>query len=204
MTARTKYNLIVLLLFHTIGLVLFMTYPNASILSYITLLISGLVLLIDEQLSSYKWKVILSIFIIGYLIELIGTKTGILFGNYHYGSSLGYKILGVPLIIALNWVITISASSSISKRLIKSSLILQALISAVLCTVLDVIIEPVAEKYNFWIWENGAIPLFNYICWFGFSFIFSLLYLYRNPSINKTASNIYVIWLVFFLILNLL
>ena len=203
MTARTTYNLIILLLFHIIGLVLFMTVPNASNLSYVTLLISGIVLIIDEELSARKWAVVTGIVISGYLIELMGTQTGLLFGDYSYGSSLGTKFLGVPLIIGLNWLIIVIASSSISKNMVKSSVLLQAFIAALLCTFLDVIIEPIAIKYDFWDWENGTIPMFNYFCWFGFSFVFSWLYLHKNVTSNHTASIIYIIWLVFFVILNL-
>ena len=180
-----------------------MTVPNASNLSYVTLLISGIVLIIDEELSARKWAVVTGIVISGYLIELMGTQTGLLFGDYSYGSSLGTKFLGVPLIIGLNWLIIVIASSSISKNMVKSSVLLQAFIAALLCTFLDVIIEPIAIKYDFWDWENGTIPMFNYFCWFGFSFVFSWLYLHKNVTSNHTASIIYIIWLVFFVILNL-
>lgn len=182
MTTRSKYNLLVLILFHLIGLILFIVDPNASKLSYLTLLISGIALIIDEQMTLTKWLKLVGIFIAGYLIELVGTKTGLLFGNYQYGSALGYTFLGVPLIIGLNWVITVAASSSIAKSFSLSSLMLQALISALLCTVLDFVMEPVTIKYGFWNWEDDTVPIYNYICWFGFSYLFSLIYLYKKSN----------------------
>lgn len=204
MKTRTKINLIVLILFHLIGLILFATDPNASRLSYITLLISGVALIIDEELNIRKAAILASIFIFGYSVELIGIKTGLLFGEYSYDTALGFKLLDVPLIIGLNWVIIVAASSSIVKYFIKRPLILQAVFAAVLCTLLDFIIEPVAINYNFWTWTEGSIPFYNYLCWFGFSFLFSAMYLYRNKGINKTGIAIYVIWAIFFIILNLL
>ncbi len=204
MKSRTKYNLIVLIIFHVVGLILFATDPNASRLSYVTLLISGAALIIDEGINLRKTAVLASIFILGYSAELIGIKTGLLFGEYSYDTALGFKLLDVPLIIGLNWVIIVAASSSIVKYFIKKPLILQALLAAALCTLLDFIIEPVAISYNFWTWTDGTIPFYNYLCWFGFSFLFSAMYLYRNKGINKTGIIIYIIWTIFFIILNLL
>ena len=204
MKPRTKYNLIVLIIFHVVGLILFATDPNASRLSYITLLISGAALMIDEGIKLRKAAILSSIFVLGYSIELIGIKTGFFFGEYSYDTALGSKFLGVPLIIGLNWVIIVAASSSIIKYFIKKPLILQALLAAALCTLLDFIIEPIAISYNFWTWTDGTIPFYNYLCWFGFSFLFSTIYLYRNKEINKTGIIIYIIWTNFFIILNLL
>ncbi|MEJ6800207.1 MAG: carotenoid biosynthesis protein [Crocinitomicaceae bacterium] len=204
MKPRTKYNLIVLIIFHVVGLILFATDPNASRLSYVTLLISGAALIIDEGINLRKAAVLFSIFVLGYSVELIGIKTGFFFGEYSYDTALGSKFLGVPLIIGLNWVIIVAASSSIIKYFIKKPLILQALLAAALCTLLDFIIEPIAISYNFWTWTDGTIPFYNYLCWFGFSFLFSTIYLYRNKEINKTGIIIYIIWTNFFIILNLL
>ena len=204
MKPRTKYNLIVLIIFHVVGLILFATDPNASRLSYVTHLISGAALIIDEGINLRKAAVLSSIFVLGYSVELIGIKTGFFFGEYSYDTALGSKFLGVPLIIGLNWVIIVAASSSIIKYFIKKPLILQALLAAALCTLLDFIIEPIAISYNFWTWTDGTIPFYNYLCWFGFSFLFSTMYLYRNKEINKTGIIIYIIWTNFFIILSLL
>ena len=45
------------------------------------------------------------IFTIGFFIEVIGVKTGLLFGVYHYGDSLGLKWLNVPLVMGINWIL---------------------------------------------------------------------------------------------------
>lgn len=39
------------------------------------------------------------------LAEILVVSYGIIFGNYKYGEILGYKVLGVPLIIGINWCI---------------------------------------------------------------------------------------------------
>ena len=38
-------------------------------------------------------------------LNITGANTGLIFGNYTYGNILGMKVLGVPLIIGLNWFI---------------------------------------------------------------------------------------------------
>ena len=30
----------------------------------------------------------------------------------------------------------------------------------------DLIMEPVAIANQFWSWEGGDVPLYNYVCWF--------------------------------------
>ncbi|MBK7882949.1 MAG: carotenoid biosynthesis protein [Chitinophagaceae bacterium] len=44
---------------------------------------------------------------IGIAVEIIGVKTGFLFGNYSYGIVLGPKIQSVPILIGINWFIII-------------------------------------------------------------------------------------------------
>ena len=68
---------------------------------------------------------------------------------------------------------------------------------------LDYLIEPVAMQYDFWMWENGIIPIYNYGCWFIFSSIFAAVYLPRQEGVNKTAQVLFVIWLIFFGVLTI-
>lgn len=42
-----------------------------------------------------------------FLIEAAGVYSSLIFGNYHYGDVFSFKIPGVPLIIAYNWVVLI-------------------------------------------------------------------------------------------------
>ena len=41
--------------------------------------------------------------VIGWGMEVIGTKTGFIFGQYYYTDALGPALLGVPLVIGLMW-----------------------------------------------------------------------------------------------------
>ena len=48
---------------------------------------------------------------LGFFIEVIGVKTGFIFGSYYYGAAMGIKILAVPLLIGLNWSILVYSTS---------------------------------------------------------------------------------------------
>lgn len=193
----------ILVLFHSIGLVLFLQSDSASDLTWMNLMLCGTLVFLAEPLRIKSALIAFIIILGGFLIELIGTKTGYLFGDYAYGASLGWRLFGVSVIIGVNWYAIVLASSNIA-RFLKVNVFLQAVVAGTLCVGLDVVIEPVAIKYGFWTWANGEIPLFNYITWFFFSVFFSLLYLKSSPLINKTAAWLYAIWLLFFGILILM
>lgn len=140
--------------------------------------------------------------IISFLIEWIGVHTGWLFGNYSYGNNLGWKLDGIPVIISINWLlVTFSANALASKVPVRP--IIQATIAACLMTGLDFLIEPVAIKSDYWAWSDGSIPMFNYLCWFAFSLLFSFwIHARKNVQKNQVSMVIYVVMLLFFAILN--
>jgi putative membrane protein len=200
MTKR-NVSILILVIFHVIGITLFVLDESYASLSYVNLLVTAVVLLINENDFTSVVKLAL-IGAGGFIIELIGTKTGLLFGNYSYGSALGFKLFEVPVIIALNWMIIVRAGHSIGKLFTKNRIVI-ALIAAITCTALDVLIEPVAIQYDFWNWHKHEIPVFNYLCWFIFSFIFALLFDPRRKE-NDIGLPIVAIWTIFFTILNII
>ena len=111
------------------------------------------------------YRPILLLFLIGYFIELIGVKTGFLFGEYSYGDTLGLKILDVPVVIGLNWSILCLATFSLFSVFIKNRFLLP-FFSSICMVLLDFLIEPVAPLLDFWSWNNAVIPLSNYRDWF--------------------------------------
>ena len=72
-----------------------------------TLFAFGIIVLFEV----YRNKKFISWLVITYLatllLEIIGAKTGLIFGSYSYGDVLGPKFFDLPLIIGLNWVIVI-------------------------------------------------------------------------------------------------
>lgn len=104
-------------------------------------------------------------YLIGFGVEALGVHTGLIFGHYQYGETLGWKVIGVPLTIGLNWLAIIYSAGILMVDWKVSSPI--RIISIAFCIVfLDFLIEKVAITYDFWSWENNTIPLQNYVAWF--------------------------------------
>lgn len=196
------YSPLILFIFHFFGVLLFLYHPQSAQLSFLTIILCVLLILLHEK-ESRNYKVYLAIALAGYLVEIIGVNTQYLFGSYSYGDSLGIKLFNVPPLIGLNWLVIVISGASIARRLFHSKpLWFIALISALICTLLDVIIEPVAIKFNFWVWDSGSIPIYNYVCWIVLSFLFSLFYLRNKMHVNKIGTYVYGLWVLFFTFLN--
>jgi putative membrane protein len=106
-------------------------------------------------------------------LEVVGVKTGCIFGNYSYGDVLGLQVFNVPLIIGFNWVVIILGAIGIASRIHKSSFQI-ALLTGTFAVLFDIMLEPVAIKLGYWKWEDGFIPLQNYYAWFGIAFFASI------------------------------
>lgn len=142
-----------------------------------TLLFLGAVTVLSSAESINKnfliWFVIT--YIITFILEAVGVKTGMIFGEYAYGSTLGVKLFEVPLIIGFNWVLVILGSMVLASKF-TSNIYLAALITGITSVIFDIILEPVAISLDYWQWSGGAIPLQNYIAWFVISFLSALFY----------------------------
>ncbi len=209
------------LLFHITGLIgiLFTPYKDWFIYSVPIVLLIMFLLLSITQLKFFKAYIgfFFIAFTIGMATEIIGVNTGLLFGNYQYGQVLGPKLYGVPLLIGFNWFNIVFCSGSLLTQCIdlirrKWNINISATTfniavviggGAAIATCFDIILEPVAVKLNFWSWENGYIPLYNYICWFTISAILLGLKMYiKKITANTFASILFIIQALFFLLLN--
>lgn len=157
-------------------------------LTPLSLLLSFLMIIWHTKTYNLKLILALSIpFLLGFITEVLGVNYGLIFGSYTYGENLGIKLFGVPLMICINWALLTMASADISKLLTKN-LILSSLIGAALMTGLDLILEVSAPRFDFWEFENGNVPLQNYIGWFATAFVAHLGYQSFKIETNKTIS----------------
>ena len=217
-----KYSPIYLaLLFHVSGVlgILFTPYKDWFVYSTPIVLLTMFLLLSYTQIKLSKEYFVFFIiaFVIGMGTEIIGVNTGLLFGDYQYGQVLGPKIYGVPLLIGLNWFIIVFCSGSlltqcfdILRRKLNANIptwtfsMVVVLGGAAIATCFDIILEPVAVKLNFWSWENGHIPLLNYICWFIISAVLlGVKMRLKIIRVNTFATSLLIIQALFFLMLNL-
>lgn len=117
--------------------------------------------------------------------ELLGTSTGLPFGDYSYLSGLGYKIAGlVPFTIPLSWFYMGFSSYLIARvalNTVKPNWLRHGgaiLLGAMLFTAWDFALEPAMSQtaFPFWYWAKpGAFfgtPYQNYAGWYGTSALF--------------------------------
>lgn len=141
-------------------------------------------------------------FIFTLICEIIGVNTGLIFGDYVYGKTLGIKFLGVPPIIGMNWIFVIIGAYQISERITQNQ-ISRILISALLSVGFDFILEPVAIRLDYWTWSAGEIPSYNYFSWFLISMISLLVLSILKAQIQtKIFEYFLVVQVMFFLLLN--
>jgi putative membrane protein len=167
----TRVNLIIILLFilHLVGGVALSMDSVKSIFLALTplnlALTFGLLIWGNDDFSFNFFKVISVLFLIGFFVEVLGVYSGLLFGEYHYGKTLGFQFLEVPLIIGVNWVLLVVSSFAVSSYFV-SNPILKVVLSSIIMVLLDLMIEPVAIRLDFWHWQAEVIPLQNYLMWF--------------------------------------
>ena len=198
--------MIVLIILYGVGISGFCLFDLRDIL----LPISGTILYITtigvvlSSKSIFNNLLFLSIaFGVGFSAELIGVQTGVLFGDYSYGANLGFKLLGVPIVIGLLWgVLAVSCASCVCQ--FKPFRRYPVLPSAILMLGMDYIMEPVAISCGFWTWNADVVPIWNYICWFAIALLLQLI-IKRGGFLesNKVFNLVFILMALFFSLLNL-
>lgn len=200
-----KWVKIVLFIFYAVGCIAAFFPLNQLILPFTPFLLFStfLVLFYFEDQKDTRLKIWYTFVFIGsFLVEWVGVHKGFLFGEYVYLDNLGYKLDGVPLLIAINWLILAVAGVTFSKK-IKLNIYLKAILSAALVVLLDVFIERVCEPLGFWKWSGGMPPLRNYISWWIFMTLFIFLRLKFLKSNNSISIYIYILFFTYFIFQNL-
>ena len=68
---------------------------------------------------------------------------------------------------------------------------------------LDMCMEPVASRYDFWHWTANVIPLQNFRDWFIFACVLQMLFNRASfPKINPLVPLVYLTQLLFFFLLG--
>ncbi len=195
-----------LILFHLVGAIgLLSPYKELVLqLTPINLILSTVILLSLQMEFNRSFLIFcLIIFLSGFFLEVAGIQTGVIFGNYKYGQTLGIQFLNVPLVMGFNWLMLIYSAGVIFEPL-KTNKYIKSLLGSGLLVGLDLLLEPVAIKYDFWTWDQGIIPIQNYIAWFIAAFFMLLLFYNLNFSKNnRLALLLYIVQFVFFSILNI-
>ncbi len=203
---QTRWSIIIIILFHAVGVAGFIIPATRDLFTDIVplhlLLMLGVILRNhqgQDNLNTFFWIM----FFAGFCIEWLGVRTGDLFGYYAYGSTLGFRVVDIPPMIGVNWFLLIYSAGITMRRLPFNKPVIRIAIGAALLVLLDILIEPVAVRFDYWHWAAGVIPLQNYVCWYIVSFILLVIFeLFKFQKQNKTATILLISQFVFFAILN--
>ncbi|MBY4575826.1 hypothetical protein ACN94_19950 [Gordonia paraffinivorans] len=122
----------------------------------------------------------------GLVAEAIGVGTGFPFGTYLYSDSLGWKILGVPVLVPLAWIMMAWPALAVTRRLLRVTRLSAArvrvvtpFVGAYALTAWDVFLDPQMVDQGHWAWRHPTpslpgvadIPLTNFAGWLLVSFL---------------------------------
>ena len=196
-TYRLPFAIAMVWLFHAsaiIGSVLGYSAWFISLTPLNLLLSLGMVLLTTAR---PVWLALLIPFVIGLAAEWAGVNKGWIFGTYAYGENLGWKWMGVPWMIGVNWALLVFATHAIASRFSKSEWGI-AIVASSLMVALDVLMEQCAPAMDYWQFV-GEVPLQNYIGWFCTSMAAHLLYVrYARERGHALGIHLYFAFAFFF------
>ena len=130
-------------------------------------------------------------FFIGIFMEIIGTKTGLIFGGkYKFDLKLspGPSIYSIPLIVPLSWSGLIYMSLNYCDLVLEGSFyhssnqnIILLFFPSILMVLLDLVLDPIAVDEKRWSWnKSGAyygVPFLNFFGWLFTTFL--ILFVFR-------------------------
>jgi bisanhydrobacterioruberin hydratase len=219
---KTQVATAIAILFHTIGLVgMFFNKDFFVATTPINLLLmAGLLFYTQEKINIAFLLFVAMCFAVGIAVEIVGTSTGYLFGQYEYGKMLGIGIKNVPIVIGINWFIIMYCCGITVHTILEKlsdkletmtgapspALKILSIVSdgAMLAVVFDWIMEPAAIKLGYWTWLGDAeIPAYNYMCWFIISSLLMAAFgLLKFPKQNIFAVNLLMIMMMFFMLIR--
>lgn len=202
-----KISIGIIWLFHLSGLVglLYIDKNLFASLTPLNLFISSTLLFVNQKsLKKKEVIIVFLIFSIGMIAEILGVNYGLIFGKYDYGDNLGLKLLGVPLLIGLNWVVLTFICGSISNHFIKNKY-LSIVVGIIFMLIIDITLEPIAPTLDYWEFSGSIAPIQNYIGWAFTSLLTLSIYQFYYSSKEFTFSiNLFLAQFLFFIGFNFL
>ncbi|WCT11683.1 carotenoid biosynthesis protein [Mucilaginibacter jinjuensis] len=200
---------VIIVLFHTVGLIgLMLPATHVLFLKIVPfhLLLMLLVVFfnhkyIDERFLGF----VILIYVLGFFAEWIGVHKGWLFGDYVYGETLGINVFEIPLTIGINWFLLIYSAGVTMQRLRIKSNWARIILGALVLVLLDMQIEPVAVRFDYWHWADSIVPMKNYVSWFLVSGL--MLWIFEQFKFKKQSwvgPILLGVQFVFFGVLNLM
>lgn len=197
-------SLSIVYFFGILGLVYLPTRPFFEAATPFSLIFTCLLLFSFHQGWNYAFlSFVIITFASGFLVEVAGVHTGVIFGSYTYGKTLGIQLWEVPLMIGINWLLLVYASGSVATKF-SDNIFINSLLGSIIMVLLDFFIEPVAIELDFWQWQEGKIPFQNFVGWFVTAFLLQLLFhSLKFDKKNILAKYVLFVQAIFFIILQI-
>jgi putative membrane protein len=209
---KALLSIVLLVILYAFGLIGIASGLNTMSSSPFSLLISPFLLFASH--GRFDRRLVIYVFIVavcGFLLSWLGVTTGNIFGQFFYGNNLGYKLMDVPLIVGIGWLMTSYCTMIIAIKLFskanlgetsfltRNAQFVTPLVAAALGVLLQFFVEQVAPVYDFWYWKSQTVPLQNYTAWFAFLYAFNyLFYKLDIDADNKVAIWLYGLQVIFF------
>lgn len=184
-----------ILVFYLVGALGFMLPQSQQLFVQLTkwaLVLNTLLLVLFHQSTIHTKGLLLLLFILigSFFVEVAGVQSGLIFGQYRYGSGLGIKVLETPLLIGINWLMLTYVFVGATDQLPLNRM-LKTFIGALGMLLYDLVLEQLAAPLEMWYWDGPGIPHQNYLAWFVLAFIFQgSLHFFsikiKNPLIIST------------------
>lgn len=180
---------------------------------YVLILTATLMILFSQEKKQPLIVFAFLVWIFTFLVEALGVNTGIFFGHYQYSDIFGITLFNTPLLIGINWFIVVFGAHSLIYLIFSrfqtsvkfNRFIIIPFLIAILATAYDYLLEPIAIKLNYWVWQGGIIPLKNYLTWGTMSLLCEYILLIKGGITgSKFAAYVFSVHLLYYLILNII
>jgi putative membrane protein len=126
----------------------------------------------------------------GLLVEAAGVHTGVPFGAYAYTNSLGWRLLGVPVVIPLAWTMMAYPALLVGRRITAHPRWGPVAAGAALAS-WDLFLDPQMVAAGHWVWAPTAtpgvlgVPVTNFAGWLAVSTLMMLLLIHTLPGSGR-------------------
>lgn len=208
---KSSIAIFIIVLFHIVGLTGFFIPALRPLFIQIVpfhLLLMLAVIVYSHRSINLNFLIFALILLIaGFLVEWFGVHSHLLFGHYVYGQTLGARLNDIPLMIGVNWFLLIYATGVLMQHSRLRNPLLKIVIGACILVLLDLAIEPVAVRFDYWHWlgPNAPLtaPLKNYADWFLVSLVMlGIFEIFRFKKQSAVAAVLMVTQFVFFILMR--
>ena len=119
-----------------------------------------------------SWTARFTVLVVGpaLLVEVLGVRTGVPFGDYRYTGGLGPSLLGVPVVVPLAWAMFAYPALVVGRLLGRPWLA-----GAWALASWDLFLDPQMVAAHHWRFAAGGVPVSNYLGWLAVALVLMAL-----------------------------